>query len=179
MGLLEIGGRKPRIAHDCFIAENATIAGDVELLPGCSVWFAASIRAEYEQTIIRSRSNVQDNCTIHTDAGFPCEIGEGVSIGHGAIIHGATIGSNCLIGMGAILLNGSRVGADSVVGAGSLILQSAIFAERSLILGSPAKVVRKVTDAEVQKISENAKHYDEFRAQYLRQTITMQNRVNE
>lgn len=167
MNLIELSGQRPRISGNCFVAENATLAGDIELFESCSVWFGASIRAEYEKVVLHSQSNVQDNCTIHTDEGFPCQIGENVSIGHGAIVHGATIESNCLIGMGAILLNGSKIGSNSMVGAGSLLLQGSIFPERSLILGSPAKAVRTVTEAEIQKISLNARHYDEFRATYL------------
>ena len=110
---------------------------------------------------------MQDNCTVHTDEGFPCLIGDHVSIGHGAIVHGAVIGSNCLIGMGSILLNGSKIGDNSIVGAGSLLLQGTQFPEKTLILGSPAKIAREVTEKEIEKIALNAKHYDEFRAMYL------------
>jgi carbonic anhydrase/acetyltransferase-like protein (isoleucine patch superfamily) len=165
--LIEIAGNRPKIASDCFVADNATIAGDVELSEGSSVWFGCSIRAEFEKVVIGVRSNVQDNCTVHTDEGFPCLIGDNVSIGHAAIVHGATIGSNCLIGMGAILLNGSKVGSNSLVGAGSLLLQGSEFPDSSLILGSPAKVARLVKQEEIEKIALNAKHYFDFRAQYL------------
>ncbi len=167
MTLIEIAGKRPQIANDCFIAENANVAGDVQLFAGVSVWFGASIRAEFEKIRIGSHSNVQDSCTIHTDEGFPCFIGDNVSIGHGAIIHGATVGSNCLVGMGAILLNGSKVGDNSIVGAGALLTQGAEFPERSLILGSPAKSTRVVTEKEIEKIANNAEHYDRFRATYL------------
>jgi len=164
---IEIAGKRPQIASDCFVAENATLAGDIELSPGVSVWFGSSIRCEFERVRVGSHSNIQDNCTIHTDQGFPCVMGENVSIGHGAIIHGAVIGSNCLIGMGAVLLNGTKVGDNSIVGAGSLLTQGAEFPKRSLILGSPAKVKRPVTESEIEKIALNAKHYDHFRATYL------------
>ena len=167
MALIEIDGKRPRIGKDCFIAESSNIAGDVEISAGVSVWFGASIRAEFERIRIGSHSNVQDSCTIHTDEGFPCSIGDNVSIGHGAIVHGATVGSNCLIGMGAILLNGSKVRDNSVVGAGSLLTQGAEFSERSLILGSPAKSTRAISEQEIEKIARNAKHYDSFRATYL------------
>lgn len=167
MTFLEIAGKRPKISSDCFIAESATLAGDVSLSERCSVWFGATIRVEYERVQIGSRSNVQDSCTIHTDEGFPVVIGDDVSIGHGAIVHGATIGSNCLIGMGSILMNGSKIGRNCVLGAGSLLLQGFEIPENTLALGSPAKPVRKVTDEEISRIARNAKHYDEFRASYL------------
>jgi carbonic anhydrase/acetyltransferase-like protein (isoleucine patch superfamily) len=167
MTLIEISGKGPRLGADCFVAENATLAGSVTLSEGCSVWFGATLRAEFEIISLGSRSNVQDNCTVHTDEGFPCKIGENVSIGHGAIVHGATIGSNCLLGMGAILLNGSTIGDNSIVGAGSLLLQGSEFPERFLILGSPAKAARQLTDKEIEKITLNAAHYYDFRAIYL------------
>jgi len=166
--LIEIRGKRPVISIDCFVADNATLAGDIQLSEACSIWFGSSIRAEFEKVVIGSHSNVQDNCTIHTDEGFPCTIGEVVSIGHGAVVHGAAIGSNCLVGMGAILLNGSKVGSNSMVAAGSLLVQGAAFPEGSLILGSPAKAVRNLRDEEIEGIKVNARHYDEFRAEYLK-----------
>ncbi len=132
-----------------------------------SVWFGSSVRAESERIQIGFRSNIQDNCSVHTDAGFPCVIGDSVSVGHGAIVHGSQIGSNCLIGMGAIILNGSRIGDNCIIGAGSLIVQEAEIPENTLALGSPAKVKRSVTEQEIEKISENAIHYYEFRAAYM------------
>jgi len=171
MTLIEIAGRRPKVATDCFVAENATISGDVELEEGSSVWFGASLRAEYEKVRLGVRSNVQDNCAVHTDAGYPCTIGQNVSIGHGAIIHGAMIDSNCLIGMGAILLNGSKIGSNSIVGAGALVVQGSEIPERSLVLGSPAKVKRPVTDEEIKGISQNVEHYFGFRALYLSRKI--------
>ncbi|MFI5420983.1 MAG: gamma carbonic anhydrase family protein, partial [Nitrososphaerales archaeon] len=133
-----------------------------------SVWFGATIRGEVDSIRIGRRSNVQDNCVIHADLGFPAQLGEAVSVGHGAIIHGATVGSNCLIGMGAILLNGSKVGANSIVGAGSLIVQDAEFPENTLVLGSPAKAKRILTEKEIRQIRLNGQHYDEFRMHYLK-----------
>lgn len=147
-----------------------TLAGDVRLSERASVWFGSSLRAEYENISIGRRSNVQDNCVVHTDEGFPCSLGDDVSIGHGAIVHGAVIGSNCLIGMGAILLNGSKIGENSIIGAGSLVLQETEIPERTLALGSPAKARRAVTDEEIRKIALNAEHYDSFRTAYLKRT---------
>lgn len=149
------------------MAENCTIVGEVTLEEGSSVWFGASLRAEVECIRIGKRSNVQDNCVVHTDFGFPCDIGDGVTIGHGAILHGATVGSNCLIGMGAILLNGSKIGRNCLVGAGALVPQGATMPENSLVVGSPAIAKRKLGDDEVLKLSQNADHYYSFRAEYL------------
>ena len=126
-----------------------------------------------ERIRIGKRSNVQDNCTVHTDFGFPSEIGDGVTVGHGAILHGTTIGSNCLIGMGAILLNGSKVGNNCLVGAGSLVPQGVSIPDNSLVVGSPATPKRKLSDGEIKRISENAQHYYDFRAEYL----AMKNRL--
>ena len=137
-------------------------------MEACSIWFGCSIRAEFEKVVIGAHSNVQDSCTIHTDEGFPCIIGDTVSVGHGAIVHGATVGSNCLVGMAATLLNGSKIGKNSMVAAGSLVLQDAEFPEGNLILGSPAKAVRPLRLEEIEKISVNARHYDEFRTEYLK-----------
>jgi carbonic anhydrase/acetyltransferase-like protein (isoleucine patch superfamily) len=164
---MKYGGKSPRIAKDCFVADTATIVGDVDIGTGSSIWFSSSVRAESERIQIGFRSNIQDNCSVHTDAGFRCEIGDNVSVGHGAIVHGSHIGSNCLIGMGSIILNGSRIGSNSIIGAGSLVVQGTEIPENTLALGSPAKVKRSVTDEEIEKISENALHYYEFRAGYL------------
>jgi carbonic anhydrase/acetyltransferase-like protein (isoleucine patch superfamily) len=168
--VLTISGYKgvgPRIARDCFIADTATIVGDIVLGEGSSVWFGASLRAELAPITIGKRCNMQDNCVLHTDSGFPTNIGDGVSIGHGAIVHGSTIGSNCLIGIGSIILNGGKIGSDCMVGAGALTTQGAEFPDGSLILGSPARVKRRLTEQEMKKITENAAHYFDFRAGYL------------
>jgi len=166
--IIEYLGIRPSIGKECFVAETAVISGKVTLEDFSSVWFGAAIRGEVDSIRIGQRTNVQDNCVIHADLGFPAQLGEAVSVGHGAIIHGATIGANCLVGMGAILLNGSKVGANSVVGAGSLIVQGAEFPENTLVLGSPAKAKRMLTEEEIQQIRMNGQHYDEFRIQYLK-----------
>ena len=144
------------------------VSGNVTIREGSSIWFGASIRAELESARIGSRTSIQDNCVIHTDIGFPSEIGDGVTVGHGAIIHGSKVGSNCIVGMGAILLNGSSVGENCIVGAGSLLLQGTVVPENSLVAGSPAEVKRKLREEEVRRITESADHYFEFRAEYLR-----------
>ena len=170
MHIVRYGGFEPKIGPRCFVAETATLAGDVTLEEGSSVWYSAVVRAEAAPIRIGKRSNIQDNCTVHTDIGFPVEIGEGVSVGHGAIIHGASVGSNCLIGMGAILLNGARVGSNCVIGAGALLLGETAVPDNVLVLGSPAKVKRSLTEPEVARITENANHYSAFSKEYLSST---------
>src|SRR5579863_2082344 len=167
MVIINYDGNRPVIGKECFIAGTAIISGRVIIEDFSSVWFGAAIRGEVDSIQVGERSNVQDNCVIHADLGFPAKLGDQVSVGHGAIIHGATIGNNCLVGMGSILLNGSKIGNESIVGAGSLVVQGAEFPERSLILGSPAKAKRMLSDTAVEEIRTNAEHYFEFRAQYL------------
>jgi carbonic anhydrase/acetyltransferase-like protein (isoleucine patch superfamily) len=134
----------------------------------CSVWFGAILRAEVAPIKIGKGSNVQDNCVLHTDLGFPVKIGENVTVGHSAVIHGSTVGSNCLIGMRSTLLNGSKIGDNCLVAAGSLITQNTQIPGGCLIVGSPAKSARKLSDEEITMIGLNAKHYRDFCAEYLK-----------
>lgn len=149
----------PQIHHEAYIAHNSEVAGLVTIEEGCSIWFSASVRGDIASISIGKNSNVQDGAVIHCDTGIPCTIGEGVTIGHGAIVHSATIGNNSLIGMGAIILNNAVIGNDSIVGAGALVTSGKTFPERSMILGSPAKFIRELTDDEVAQNRENALHY--------------------
>lgn len=149
-----------------WIAEGAIVVGDVHLAQDVSVWFNAVIRGDTETLRIGARSNIQDLSMLHADPGFPVTIGADCTIGHRVIIHGAVIGSMSLIGMGAILLNGVQVGEESIVGAGALLTQGKVFPPRSLILGSPAKVVRQITDEDLQMIQSGAAHYVEKARQY-------------
>lgn len=149
----------PEIHPSAFIAHNAEVAGRVTVAEGASVWFSASVRGDIAQIDIGKNSNVQDGAVVHCDTGIPCVIGEGVTVGHGAIVHSCTIGDNSLIGMGAILLNGAIIGEDSIVGAGALVTSGKVFAPRSMIIGSPAKALRELTDEEVAHNRENALHY--------------------
>ena len=164
MIILSYNGSAPKIAKDCFVAENAALVGDIVVDSESSIWFSVSIRAEDGPVRIGKRVNVQDNSVIHIDAGGACTIGDGVSIGHSAVIHGATIGENSLIGMGAILLNGSRIGKNCVIGAGYLVTQETVFPDGCLVLGSPAAVKRKLGPDEIKRIATNADQYNELRA---------------
>lgn len=151
---------RPEQCHsDVLIAAGAIVLGDVWLAAQASVWYNAVLRGDTETLRIGQRSNIQDLSMVHADPGFPTTIGDDVTIGHRAIIHGATIGNGAMIGMGAILLNGVVVGEASLVGAGALLTQGKVFPPRSLILGSPAQVIRPLTDEEVARILASAAHY--------------------
>ena len=140
---------KTKLPQAAFVAENATVRGRVTAGAGSSIYFGAVIRSEAEETVIGPDTNIQDNCVLHTDAGFPIHIGRGCTIGHGAILHGCTLGDNTLVGMGAIVLNGARIGRDCIIGAGALVPQGMDIPDGSLAFGSPAKVRRALTEEEI------------------------------
>jgi carbonic anhydrase/acetyltransferase-like protein (isoleucine patch superfamily) len=142
-----------------FIAPDATIVGKVKLARAASVWFGATIRGDNEWIEIGARSNIQELTVMHTDWGFPLKLGEGCTIGHRAILHSCIVGDNSLVGMGAILLNGSKIGKDSLVGAGALVTEGKEFPDGSLIVGVPAKIVRALGQAEIEKLRVSANHY--------------------
>jgi carbonic anhydrase/acetyltransferase-like protein (isoleucine patch superfamily) len=147
-----VTGRPSGIDPSVFVAAGAQIVGDVEIGERASVWFNAVVRGDTDRVRIGARTNVQDGAVLHTDAGSPCTVGDECSIGHLAIVHGCTIGNGSLIGMGAIVLSGAVIGAESIVAAGSLIRERREFPARSLLIGSPAKQVRDVTDEEVDRL---------------------------
>lgn len=149
-----------------WIAEDAVILGDAEMADGCSVYFHTVIRTESDPIRIGRNTNIQDNCTVHTGRGYPVIIGEGVTVGHGCIIHGCTIGDNTLIGMGSIIMDGAVIGRNCIIGAGSLITEHKVIPDGSLVFGSPAKVIRTVTDEEIQTNRLTAAHYLEIRGLY-------------
>jgi carbonic anhydrase/acetyltransferase-like protein (isoleucine patch superfamily) len=157
--------RRPRLPknRDYWIAPTASVIGDVVLKSGSSVWFGAVLRGDNEPLplVIGENSNVQDNSVLHTDPGLPLIVGANVTIGHMVMVHGATIGDGSLIGIGAILLNGSVIGKGCIVGAGALVTEGKVFPDGSLILGTPARVVREVTDQERQMLAGSALHYVE------------------
>lgn len=154
-----IGDRVPQTKEAAFIAWNAEVSGTVTLEKDVSVWFGASLRGDIEPIRVGEGTNIQDNATVHTDFNAPCTIGKGVTIGHNAVIHGCTVEDGCLIGMGAVILSRAVIGRESIVGAGSLVTEGKVFPPRSLILGSPAKVVRTLDDAAVEAIRKNSGHY--------------------
>jgi carbonic anhydrase/acetyltransferase-like protein (isoleucine patch superfamily) len=158
-----LGERRPKLpeARDYWIAPSASVIGDVVLRAGASIWFGAVLRGDNDPIVIGENSNVQDNSVLHTDAGVPLVVGTSVTIGHMAMIHGSTIGDGSLIGIGAILLNGSVIGKGCIIGAGALVTEGKVIPDGSLALGSPARVVRQVTEAEQQMLAASALHYVE------------------
>ncbi|MFD1657330.1 gamma carbonic anhydrase family protein [Streptomyces caeni] len=154
-----IGGKDPRVDREAFTAPTSVVIGNVTLHPGASVWYGAVLRADCGPIVIGADSNVQDNCTLHVDPGFPISVGEGVSIGHNAVVHGATVEDDCLIGMGATVLNGAVIGAGSLVAAQALVPQGMRVPPGSLVAGVPAKVKRQLTDEEREGITLNGTLY--------------------
>jgi carbonic anhydrase/acetyltransferase-like protein (isoleucine patch superfamily) len=151
--------KTPRIHPSVFVAWNAEVSGEAALDEGVSVWYGAVIRADVAAVHAGRLCNIQDGCVIHVDKGVPTELGEGVTLGHRVIVHGAKIGNWSLIGMGAIVLDRAEIGEESIVGAGALVTQGKKFPPRSLILGSPAKVVRALTGEEVANLHDHAAAY--------------------
>ncbi|MBA7622688.1 Protein YrdA [subsurface metagenome] len=155
-------GRKPEIEKALFIAWNAEIAGQVFLDEQTSIWFAAVLRADLASISVARGCNIQDGALLHVDTDLPTRLGQYVTVGHGAIIHGCSIGDNCIIGMGAIILNRAEIRSNCVVGAGALVTEEKSFPEGSLIVGSPARAVRKLTESELHGIRKSAEHYIEI-----------------
>ncbi len=154
-------GRSPDAARASFIAWNAEVIGDIVLAEESSVWFGATLRGDIEPIRIGRGSNVQDSASLHTDAGSPLTIGADVTIGHNAVVHGCTVGDESLIGMGAVVLNNAVIGRQCIVGAGALVTEGKRFPDRSLIIGSPAKAAREVTEEEIERVRRNARNYRE------------------
>ena len=147
--IISIDGHTPDVSQAAFIAENATVCGDVVLGKDSSVWFGAVMRAESEPMRIGARTNIQDNVTVHIDNGYPVAIGNDVTVGHNAVVHGCTVEDGVLIGMGSTVLNGAVIGEGSVVAAGALVLEGAVVPPNSLVAGVPAKVKKTLAPEEV------------------------------
>jgi carbonic anhydrase/acetyltransferase-like protein (isoleucine patch superfamily) len=160
-------GKFPIIPDSCYISESVDLIGDVTLGENVSLWFGTIVRGDMHFITIGNRSNIQDNSVIHvtTDVS-PTRIGDEVTVGHNAIIHGATIEDRCLIGMGAIIMDDVVIGEGSIVGAGAVVPPNMIIPPRSLVLGLPAKIVRQTTDKELEMIIERAQHYIDFSQEY-------------
>jgi carbonic anhydrase/acetyltransferase-like protein (isoleucine patch superfamily) len=149
-----------------FVAGNATVIGDIRIGNQVGIWFGAVLRADKDRIIIGDRSNIQDNCVVHTSRGFPVTLGKDVSVGHGAILHGCTIADQVLIGMGAIVLNGARIGKGSLVGAGAVIREGMDIPEGSVVVGVPGKIIKQTDAAQQQQILTNAASYIELAGEY-------------
>ncbi len=159
--IYELDGQKPDLpeAGRYWVAPSASVIGKVRLKNDCSVWFGAVLRGDNEWIELGERSQIQDNSTLHTDLGFPITIGPDCVIGHNVVLHGCTIGAHALVGMGAIILNGARIGAHCLVGAGALVTEGKTFPDRSLIVGSPARVLRQLDEAAAVGIAAGADFY--------------------
>jgi carbonic anhydrase/acetyltransferase-like protein (isoleucine patch superfamily) len=154
------------LGADVFLAPNATVIGEVTLGDRVGIWFGAVVRADRDRIAIGADSNVQDNCVVHTTPGRPVKIGREVSIGHGAILHGCTVGDRVLIGMGAVVLNDAVIGDDSLIGAGAVVTEKARIPPGSVVVGVPGKVVKQTTEAHRAHIRQNAASYVELARRY-------------
>jgi carbonic anhydrase/acetyltransferase-like protein (isoleucine patch superfamily) len=161
MPIYRLGDATPDIAANAYIAPGAHVIGRVALGEHVSVWFGATLRGDNELISVGARSNVQENVVMHTDMGAPLNVGERVTIGHQAMLHGCTVGEGSLIGIQAVVLNGATIGRSCLVAAGAVVTERKSFPDRSLILGSPARVVRQLSDAEVAHLWDAAQHYVE------------------
>lgn len=160
-------GKFPKIHSSCFVAENASIYGDVTLEKDANIWFSAVIRGDSNSIHIGRGSNIQDNCTLHANPGqSPVEIGEYVTVGHNAVLHGCKVGDCSLIGIGAIILDDVEIGSETIIGAGSLVTANKKIPSGVLCMGSPAKIIRELTTEERKTLKETAKHYVEFAEDY-------------
>ena len=149
----------PEISSDSWVAPNAIIIGKVKLEKNSSIWFNAVLRGDIEKIVIGENSNIQDGSVLHTDPGCPLTVGKGVTVGHMVMLHGCEISNDTLIGIGSTILNKAKIGKNCIIGANTLVTENKTIPDNSLVLGSPGKVIRKVTDDEIKVIRENAKHY--------------------
>ena len=149
----------PEISADSWVAPNAIIIGKVKLEKNSSIWFNAVLRGDIEKIVIGENSNIQDGSVLHTDPGCPLTVGKGGTVGHMVMLHGCEISDDTLIGIGSTILNKAKIGKNCIIGANTLVTENKVIPDNSLVLGSPGKVVRKVTDDETKVIRENAKHY--------------------
>ncbi|MEX0338842.1 MAG: gamma carbonic anhydrase family protein [Arenibacterium sp.] len=161
MTLYALGADAPQVHADTWIAPDANLIGKVVMEEGASVWFGCTIRADHEIILIGEGSNVQENCVMHIDAGYPLTIGKNCTIGHKVMLHGCTIGDNSLIGMGATVLNGAKIGKNCLIGAGALITENKEIPDNSLVMGAPGKVVRELDEKAAQMLTMSALHYQE------------------
>ena len=159
MSIYQLGEHAPEIAASSFVADTATVIGKVTLHERSSVWFGATLRGDNERITIGENSNVQEGTVMHTDMGYPLDVGSNVTIGHQAMLHGCTIGDGSLIGIQAVVLNGARIGKGCLVGAGALVTEGKTFPDHSLLIGAPAKVARQLSDEEVAGLQRSADSY--------------------
>ncbi len=171
MTVFKLGDVEPFIHPTCYLAFSAAVIGNVVLARDGSVWFGAVLRGDNERILIGERSNVQDGAVLHTDPGFPLTVGSGVTVGHQATLHGCTIGDDSLVGMQAVVLNGATIGRHCVIGAGAVVTEGKEFADRSLIVGCPARSIATVSEEQIEMIERAAESYLQ-RSQRYRSELT-------
>lgn len=161
MAVYKLGDQTPKVPDDnsCYIAPNAVVLGQVEISSRVSIWFNAVLRGDNDLIKVGEGSNIQDGAVVHVDPGFPVTVGRNCTIGHASIIHGCSIGDRTLIGMGATILNGARIGKDCLVGANALVTEGKEFPDRSLIVGSPARAIRTLSDDDIANLKVSANSY--------------------
>lgn len=169
MAIYQLGSVIPRIDSTAYITDTATIIGNVALEAHVSIWFGVTLRGDNELISVGENSNIQENCVLHTDVGYPLQIGKGVTVGHQAMLHGCSIGDGCLIGIQAVILNGAKIGKNSLVGAGALVTEGKEFPDNSLIIGSPAKAVRVLTEEQLAALKASAAMYVQRGQHYKKQ----------
>lgn len=169
MPIYSLGEHSPEIDPQCWIAPNATVIGQVKLARNVSIWWNSTLRGDKDMISIGESSNIQDGSVLHTDPGIRLTVGRNVTVGHMVMLHGCTVGDGALIGIGSILLNRSVIGKNSLVGANSLIPEGKVFPERVLIVGSPGKVIRELTDEEVAGLPGSADRYVQNWQRYQRE----------
>ena len=159
MTLYQLDDKTPQVADSAWVADSAQVMGDVQLDENVSIWFNCTLRGDNDPITIGEGSNIQDGSVLHTDEGIPLTIGKRVTVGHMVMLHGCTIGDESLIGIGAVVLNGAKIGKNCLVGAGALVTEGKEFPDGSMILGSPAKVVRQLTPEQIEGLRYSAQHY--------------------
>lgn len=159
MGIYALNGIQPELGENCWVAEDAVVVGQVSLGRNTSIWFGTVVRGDSDRILIGENTNVQDGCVLHTDEGITLSIGANVTVGHMAMLHGCTIGNGSLIGIGAVILNGAEIGENCIIGANTLIPEGKRIPARSLVMGSPGRIVRELSDEEVKKLLTSAAHY--------------------
>lgn len=164
-----LGDTRVEMADSAWIAETATVIGNVRLEAGASVWFNAVLRGDNELILIGENSNVQDGAVMHTDPGSPLTLGKGVTVGHKAMLHGCTVGDGSLIGINAVVLNGAKIGRNCIIGANALVPEGKEIPDGSLVVGSPGKVVRQLTEQQQQTVAAGADHYVQNAERYRRE----------
>ena len=166
MAIYQLGDLVPDVAQTAWVAESAEVIGRVTLKDHVSVWFNAVLRGDNEMLTLGAGTNIQDGSVLHSDMGYPLTLGEGVTVGHKVMLHGCTVGDHSLIGIGAVVLNGAKIGRNCLVGAGALVTEGKEFPDGSLIVGSPAKVVRELSPAQIEGLKLAGRHYIENAARY-------------